>query len=459
VAEAVLPRSTAGVPLERLTELPYHRAGLLVLTAMYVGTPLAAYAVGPVPLQWLVQLMVLAAAGFLLLGKRLSPVPGMGPFPWLVGWAAVVTLGNAMLYDYSAYMPALATTPYPIYLALRFLNLLSFAAAVGLTYWVLQCGYRDVMLRRIVWTGSVFALIGIYIYFAQVNGWWEPGRTRLGTGGGSQATAFAYAFHRAMGTFREPSHFAEWLVLPFLLSFAYRGWGRNLHIGVMAAALLLTGSLTGVAGVMGGLAGAVLLGNPFRAGRLKLVVRLGAAGLLGLVAFNALVVSNRSSSTSIIQVFSDRIVPILEGGIGQSNRGSVYDYIGERPLPLVGAGLGNANLVFSIDSETPIITSFLSIYVNTWLSLGVVGMALLLVLLGMPVLRLVRQPRFRTDPELMPLMAAYLGWLLMFAIHSEELSLTFGLLFGLMAWEGSRRVPPRAAGIPAEASPAAEAES
>jgi hypothetical protein len=44
----------------------------------------------------------------------------------------------------------------------------------------------------------------------------------------------------------------------------------------------------------------------------------------------------------------------------------------------------------------------------------------------------------------MLLMAAYLGWLLMFAVHSEELNLVFGIVFGMMAFEGRR-----AAGIPA----------
>jgi hypothetical protein len=441
VAEAVLRGDTAGVPLERLTEISYDRAGVAVFTALFAGTALAAYAVGPIPIQWLVQLTVIGVAGFLILGRRLPPVPGLGPFPWLVGWAAVVTLANAMLWDYPALMPELATSPYPVYIALRFMNLLSFAAAAAITYWVLLRGHRDVVVRRIVWIGGVMALAGIYIYFAQVNGWWEPGRTRMGTAGGEQNTKFAYAFHRAMGTFREPSHFAEWLVMPFLLAFAYRGRGRMVLIGVMAAALLLTGSLTGIAGVLGGLAGAVVLGNPFRAGRLKMVASLALAGVLGLAAFNALVVGRGDNSTNVIQVFSDRIVPILEGGMGESNRGYVFEYAAEQPVPLVGVGLGNGTLVFTSDTLSPTISSLLSLYINTWFSLGIPGTVLMVLLVGLPALRLARRRRYRTEPELMPLMAAYLGWLLMFTVHSEELTLSFGILFGLMAWEGSRRLP------------------
>lgn len=441
MAEAVLRGETAGVPLERLTEVSYDRAGVAVFTALFAGTALAAYAVGPIPIQWLVQLTAIGVAGFLILGRRLPPVPGLGPFPWLLGWAAVVTLGNAMLRDYPALMPELATSPYPVYVALRFMNLLSFAGAAALTYWVVRRGHREVMLRRIVWIGGATALMGIYIYFAQVNGWWEPGRTRVGTTGGAQTTVFAYAFHRAMGTFREPSHFAEWLVMPFLLSFTYRGRGRIVFIGVMAGALLLTGSLTGIAGVVGGLGGAVVLGNPFRPKRLKMVASLVLAGVLGLVAFNALVVGKGDNPTNVIQVFSDRIAPILEGGMGESNRGFVFEYTASKPVPLVGAGMGNGNLIFTSETGSPSISSLLSLYINTWFSLGIPGVALVVLLVGLPVLKLARQRRYRTQPELMPLMAAYLGWLLMFTVHSEELTLTFGILFGLMAWEGSRRLP------------------
>jgi O-Antigen ligase len=450
VAEAVLRGATAGVPLERLGEVSYDRAAVAVFTAIFAGSALGAYAAGPVPVQWLVQLLAIGAAGFLLLGNRLGPVPGLGPFPWMLGWGAVVTLANVMLFDYPARMPPGATSPYPVYVALRFMNLLSFAAAAALVVWLLRRGHREVVVRRIVWTGSMVAAAGIYIYFAQVNGWWEPGRTRMGTAGGEQAVAFAYAFHRAMGTFREPSHFAEWLVLPFLLSFTYRARGRNVHVALMAVALLLTGSLTGMAGVLGGLAGAVMLGNPFRPDRIKLMARLALAGTLAFLGFNALVVSNRSNDTNLFEVFRDRIIPILGGGLGESNRGYVYEYTASRPLPFVGSGLGNAQLEFSAASGNTIISSFLNLYLSTWLSLGVVGIVLLALLLGIPVLRLARQPRYRTAPELMPLMAAYLGWLLMFVVHSEELTLQFGLLFGLVAWEGARRLaPPPPAEAPA----------
>ncbi|HEX6373816.1 MAG TPA: hypothetical protein VF006_33115 [Longimicrobium sp.] len=436
MAEAVLPRATAGVPLERIGVVSYPRAALAAFTAVYVGTALGAYAFGPVPFQWLSQFGLLGAAGLLLLAGRLRAVPGLGVMVPLVAWAAVVTLANLVAFNFPLLMPPLASSPYPVYIALRFVGLLTFAAAAALVYYLLQNGYRDALLRRVVWVGTLTALAAVYIYFAQVQGWWEPGRTRMGTAGGEQATTFAYAFHRAMGTFREPSQLAEWLVLPFFLSFAYQGRGRVLHTLAMSAAMLLTGSLTGVLAIGGGLTGALLLGNPFSRARLRVPLRLAAVAFAGLLLFNAIAVSNGASAADLLEVISGRLGPMLDGGIGQSNRGYVYDYASRQPVPLVGAGVGHANLVFGAADGTPVISAFLSLYVNYWFSLGIPGVVLLALLLLLPVARLVRGPRYRSDPYLMLLLAVYLGWLVMYTVHSEELTLVFGIVFGMVAYEG-----------------------
>lgn len=448
MAEAVLPRATAGVPLERIGVWTYPRAALAAFTAVYFGTALGAYALGPIPFQWLTQFGLLGAVGLLVLAGRLSGVPGMGVMVPLVGWAALITPLNAMLHNYAAYMPPLASAPYSVYMVLRFLALLTFAAAAMLMYYLLQNGYRDVLVRRIVWIGSAAALAAVYIYFAQVNGWWEPGRTRMGTAGGQQAVTFAYAFHRAMGTFREPSHLAEWLVLPFLLAFTYRGRTRTLHLLTLSAAMLLTGSLTGIIAIGGGLGGALMLGNPLHRKRLRVPLRLAGVAFAGMLVFNAVAVSNGASAADLLEVVTTRLEPILEGGIGQSNRGYVYDYAATQPLPILGTGIGHANLVFTAESGSLWMASFLSVYLNTLYSLGIPGLVMLLLMLAVPVLRLVRAPVFRTDPDLMLLMAAYLGWLLMFAVHSEELTLVFGILYGFMVWEGRQAA--------ARSAPAAE---
>lgn len=439
MADAALPRATAGVPLERLGVITFDRAGVLAFRAVFVGTALAAYSFGPVPVQWLAQFVLLGVVGLLLIANRLPRFPAMGLFFVFFFWAALVTFGRLATFPYGQWLPPQASSPYPVYLVLRFLALLTFAAGAWLVYWLLRHGHREAILRCIVWTGSVVALAAVYIYFAQVNGWWEPGRSRMGTGGGEQSVEFAYAFHRAMGTFREPSHLAEWLLLPLFASFAYPGRWRHLHTGIMAVALLLTGSLTGLAGVFAGLFGAMVLANPFRPGPLKLTLGLTAALAVGLVAFGSLAVGSGENAVDLIAVVSDRIVPIMEGGMGQSNRFYAFEYVAERPLPFVGEGVGNANIVFSNAMGADITVSFLSLYFNVLNSTGVVGLAMVLALLALPAVGLARQRRYRADPRLMPLMGAYLGWLAMFTVHSEELTLVFGVLYGIMAWEAAGR--------------------
>lgn len=437
--EAVLPRATAGVPLERIGVATYDRAGVIAFRLVFAGTALGAYALGPFPAQWLVQFFLLGVVALLMLDRGLPAAPGLGLFGVFVAWAAVVTFTRLMLFPYGSWMPPGASAPYPVYLVLRFLALLTFAAAVSLVYWLLRQGHREALMRCIVWTGTVCAAAAIYIYFAQVNGWWEPGRTRMGTSGGEQSTAFAYAFHRAMGTFREPSHLAEWLVLPLFASFGWRSRGRYVHTGVMSVAMLLTGSLTGILGIVAGLAGALVLSNPFRPGALKLAVRLGAALALAMVLFGSLAVGRGENPVDLVEVVADRVIPIMEGGIAQSNRSYTFEYMASRPLPLLGEGVGNANIRFANALSSSITVSFLSLYFNVLASTGVAGLAMVLALLALPVAGLARQRRYRKDPELVPLMAAYLGWLVMFTVHSEEMPLVFGVLYGIMAWEAAGR--------------------
>lgn len=445
MAEAVLRPPTAGVPLERIGVATYPRAALAAFTAVYGGTALGAYNFGPVPFQWLTQFGLLGVAGLLLLARRLPKVPGLGVMIPLVAWAAVVTLANAVAIDYARLMPPLASSPYPVYLALRFMGLLTFAAAAALVYYLLQNGYREALVARVVWVGGLASVAAVYIYFAQVNGWWEPGRTRMGTGGAEQATQFAYAFHRAMGTFREPSHLAEWLVLPFFLSFSYRGRGWLALMVALSSALLLTGSLTGLVSIAGGLGTALVLGNPLSRRRLRVPLSLAAVAGLGLLVFNAVAVSNGTSAAGLWEVVSGRMADVLTGGLGASNRSYVYEYTGAQPLPLLGAGLGHANLLFGASDQSAIISSFLNLYLNYLFSLGIPGVVLLALLLARPAARLVRAPGYRHDPGLMLLMAAYLAWLLMFVVHSEELTLVFGIVFGMVAFEARRRATPAGA--------------
>ncbi|HYR07969.1 MAG TPA: hypothetical protein VEQ60_09380, partial [Longimicrobium sp.] len=164
MAEAVLRPATAGVPLERIGVMSYPRAALAAFTAVYFGTSLGAYALGPIPFQWLTRFGLLAVAAVLLLAGRYPRVPGMGVLVAIMAWASVVTAANLAAYDFPRLMPPLASSPYFVYMTLRYLELLAFAAGAALVYYLLMHGYRDALVRRVVWIGSLAAAAAVYIY-------------------------------------------------------------------------------------------------------------------------------------------------------------------------------------------------------------------------------------------------------------------------------------------------------
>ena len=237
--------------------------------------------------------------------------------------------------------------------------------------------YRHEVFKTLVTIGGIVALAAIYIYVAQVFTLWEPPRTRIGTQGEEQRTIFSYAFHRAMGTFREPSHLAEWMLVPFLVSLLQNQLRSFVWPMLMGSVILLTGSLTGILGGVLGFAIATLILNPIRLSTLKLTVALVIIAGISYVLFSVLVVSYSDTNTDLFSVIWDRVQPIFEGGMGASNRGYVYEYFATEPIPAVGQGLGNAGLYFSNYCGTELVTSLLSLYFSTLYSTGYVGLVLL----------------------------------------------------------------------------------
>lgn len=453
--EHALPAPPAAPWVLRGGGISYERAALLALVLTFAATALGAYNVGPLPVQWLAQALVIGAAALLSL-HHLYRVPGMGLFACLLAWALVVTLANAALRDFAGRMPEMATTPYPVFITLRFLAFLSFAGTVFLVYWLLVRGHQERIVRWIVWIGTAMGAVALYVYVAQLNGWWEPVRSRMGTGGGEQATVFTYAFHRAMGTFREPSQLAEWLVLPFFLSFTYRSripWAPTICMG---SALLLTGSLTGIVGTLAGLLGAVILTNPFSAARLRLLAQVTLALAVSMVVFDRLAMAYGPAKVGLFEVLQERLEPILfAGGMEESNRGYIYEYVASQPFPVFGAGLGNANIVFAEHQGNPLMVSFISLYHNSLFSVGLVGLVLLAAFLVRPLLGVRRVPSHARDRRFLVLLAAYVAWLVMFGVHSEELAIPFGIVLALLTYEVQQRSAPPAGLATGDAPPPA----
>lgn len=396
------------------------------LTALKLGiglTTLDAVAVGPVPLEW-VGMVILILAGFRRIQSlRLLPLSLIALLAWAVLVHLISQLACATSADCSGYrMPPLATTSYGVFIALRFFVVLAFIAALMLT---LRMGpRRDELVAFVLKLGTAMAGLALYIYVAQLTGLPDIPRTRVGTDGEAVThVSFTFAFHRALGTFREPSYLAAWLVLPFFLSLRKPGW-RSLLIGLV---ILLTGSLTGfVALVFGAIAATIYL--PLRGIReTRWLVRtplvIFGMGALALLLFGLFV------SADLGAVVAERVMPILKGGMIESNRGYVFEYMDANPIPFIGHGLGNATLVFTKWMGFDATGGFLSLYINILYSLGLAGFALLLVFLAKPLLHPIRGLR---ASDVWPLLAAYFAWLVIFSVHAAELPAVFAIIYGLI---------------------------
>lgn len=406
---------------------------------LLITDALEAWQIGPIPIQWLSKTGSVAIAIWLVGAGRLFFAPGSVLFIAFVAWAAAVTTWFAVFSAIPHPMPAMATTPFPVFVALRFLNLFAFFAIAQITYTLLKAGKQDQIVKVVILLGVLVAATGIYLYVAQTLGLPQPPRNRAGTSGGEQVTTFSYAFNRALGTFREPSHLAEWLTLPLFLCFADRRRARTTEAVVIAAALLLTGSLTGIVGAGMGLAAALVVTNPFGANKLRILTRVLAITLVGLWVFQQTVASNLPGSVSLVDVLSGRLSPILEGGLAESNRFYIYNFLRDTPAPFWGAGLGAANLEVSAYLNSDLVTSFLSVYFNTLYATGAVGMTMLAIFLGLPLVRLWIEARTRLDDRYTYMTAAaYCTWLIVFAVRAEELAPTFGVAYAMLVFIGTR---------------------
>ena len=405
---------------------------LLVLSA------LDAYDIGRLPVQWIMQLASIAGIGFIAVRQKLFNPLGYRILWLVLFWSALVTGFSTVFGHYASLMPAGATTPYPLFIALRLLTLLFFIASLYLIYWLVRQGYRDPLVKATVLVATLVSIAALYIYFAQIYGWPQPPRTRLGTSGAAQVSNFTYEFRRATGTFREPSLLAAWLIVPFFLCFAIRGRFAYAQAILIGGTLLLTGSLSGILAVTLGLVVTAVTAFWYGARSLRTVARALGAGLgvavSALAIFYLLAVSNTNHRVNLFATIGDRIGPILKGGLGQSDRNHVYDYVVHTIPPLFGAGLGNANLLLGQFMGTPVVAGFLSLYLNILYSVGLVGLAILMWFVVFPLYKIATNRDLRRDSRVLLMVGAYLAWLVVFAVAIEELTFMFALISALLAY-------------------------
>ncbi len=137
--------------------------------------------------------------------------------------------------------------------------------------------------------------------------------------------------------------------------------------------------------------------------------------------------------TSVVKVLWERVEPIIyDKGVHSTNRSYVYRYFEEAEVPILGDGLGNSNIKFSRHVGIEATVSFLNLFLNISFSLGVIGLLIVLVFLAYPLIYFILVRSSLTGVKPIFLMASYVAWLFIFFMHSEEFSLYFAIIYGLL---------------------------
>lgn len=397
---------------------------------------LEAYSLGPIPIDWMGQ------AGFMALGAYLAiraPVKLPSEFRGFVAffvWALLVTVVSSSLRDYSIYMPPDATNPYPIYMALRVVFFLAFFGAGYSCWWLCRQGLEERLIRAIVLLATFFAMIALYIFVAHIVGLPEPPRTRMGTTGQEQATEFALGIQRALGTFREPSHLACWMLLPLMLALRKPGRLYGIPLVCIGLAIILSASLTAYVSVLVGLLLSFLLFG-WRSKRvLASMAAVAMVLVLSVFTFDYVAQTASKSRMSLYELVTRRIEPLVEDkSLKGSNRGFIYQYVESLDTGPVGDGWGNGNLRFAHELGTDIVAAFSSLYLAALVSTGQVGFLLLVGAVIWPLARALTNARRVGVAEMMWATAGYIAWATSYTGLYEELYPGFALALAFLAWQ------------------------
>lgn len=418
--------------------ISFANLALLAIVLVVLTNGLDAFTFAGVPVPWLSQVGAICAALALISLTKVRLFPGSLPLALFVLWLGSATLLGTIFGNFSREMPP-ATTSYPVFVSLRFINVFAIASLALLVYFVCREGKFDHVRTAIVWVGSLMALIALYNYGGSIFGLPFLIGNRLGTGAeGEIATVFYGGVNRSLGTFREPGDLARWLITPLFLSLSYRK-PLNVHSITIGLAFLATLSLTGFLSF-----GFAFLLAPVLTGSLRLstVRRVLAAGIIGVVslaglysffsvlglsATHASTLGGINQSTNFLLFTFNRLRDIVELGVLASNRSHVINHVLSAPPPLIGSGLGNANIAFS----GPKIDSFLSLYINIYFSGGLAGLALLFAFMCAPLVFVLLNRRC-ADSVTFYMVAAYLAWCIVYLVAAEELAPMFAVLVGMI---------------------------
>lgn len=392
---------------------------------------LEAYDIFGVPIPWIAIVFYFSAFLIPLMSDRKVPYPqGTNWLALYLFWSLLALALHASINGFPA-MPVRATTPYGVYVILRALTVFSFFFVLVVVYWLVKRGAVISILRVCTWLLFFGSVSAIYVYFAQIFGFWEPPRNRMGTGGQdfvSEGVHFTYAFHRALGTFREPSHLGEWLSssLVLLLPVIFKLSGLWLGMGVIilvSIALLLTGSLLGILCLFTGLTILAILSGQMR-------FRAVLLAFVSLLLFFATFVYG-IFGIDIIGTLAPRMQELLEGGVKATNRAYVYENIELVPIGLIGYGLGTAPLIIAQVTGSDLVVSVLNLFLSAAYDAGIIGVISYVMFFIAPVALTLRY-RLARDPLISGCLASHAAWIVSYIGRAAEINPAHAISMGIV---------------------------
>ena len=349
-----------------------------------------------IPIQWIAELLTILCAGYL--AKQLPSVLRYRGLFRLVPVPRVVSRGNSTGFSLKPVRSSAASRRYRIFA-------LSWAPIPDGPPLHRRC-LRHLLVAS-PWTpgenmtghspsGNCHRhYSAVHLRCPSVPGCRNQHVSDFGTDGLAQTASFSYAFHRATGTFREPSMLAAWLITPLFLSMSSSYRRGVLYSAVIGSVILLTGSLTGVAAILiGAMFGLVFVGG-VGSGSFRVALRFALVLILGFAVFRGVAISHTVHRADLFGVLSDRV--------------SFLSFTGDSPIPT-----GTRHIVWLLrhrsrclvrDLEIAIyccrvylgvhsIASFVSMYLSVMYSVGIFGLALLVFCLVTPLVQIWFSPRF-----------------------------------------------------------------
>lgn len=402
--------------------------GNLFLFYFFVNS-LAAYAFINIPLTWIANIIALLSFFFVRKKIIFEVKKFLNPLLFIVLLGVVLNFLEFYSGTVQSKYPAFGTTPYSIYVLLRYLSIFSFIVTVYVVYELCK-DKNTTIINGIIIIGILVSLYSAYCYFAQLTGLPEIPRTRIGTSGIIKTDiSFTYGFHRAIGPFREPSHLAEWLILPLSLILSKNNISKLLKLFVIMI-FLLTGSFGAISSLF---LGVIFFYTIFRKSRfLTKSSYVYIYTLLGFLIISAMLDQISSSSAIYQRTLLDRFEGfIYGGGIESTNRNYIYQYIDLIEFPILGLGFGNPNILFARFLMTNNVASFLNIYINIWLSVGLIGLLLFIYFLIKPIFISALQKNTVKITNIFVLIA-YLSYFFIYLSLEEELTINFAVVFALV---------------------------